>query len=512
MSRRSRRRDGFPFRALSTRWMLGLLVLIGAALRSYRLNSGLWLDEYATLDMVRGVPLRTIFTFFPGESNHPLYSLLAGTSITLFGGLGDWVIRLPAVAFGVAAIPALYLLGARIWDRREGLLAAALLAGSYHHIWFSQNARGYTTLAFFSILATYWLLRCLENARPKFVIGYGVSAGLGLYTHLTMVFLLAGHALASLWMLLRPASDRERRPEWRRLAGCFLLAAAIALALYGPILPQVWAFFAAGPSDLRGVSTPAWALREAIHSLQIGLGVGSSLGLLAGALIFGAGLWSYFHRRRAAFRILVLPAPVTVLGALLVRGTLYPRFFFFLAGMGILILVRGALVAGEFLGAKIVRRPGLEGPAARFGTGLAALLVLASLLSLPAYYRFPKQDYARAATFLDARARQGDVAATLGGGIGPVRRHASVAYRELTRMNELDSLRHERTVWVAYTFPLYVELTHPELLSYVERRCPVDTVFRGTVGGGDIVVRGCPRLPRPGDPGGTSTREAADSP
>ena len=44
-------------------------------------------------------------------------------------------------------------------DSVHTLAAAGLLTVSYHHVWFSQNARAYTALLFFTLIATTLCLR-----------------------------------------------------------------------------------------------------------------------------------------------------------------------------------------------------------------------------------------------------------------------------------------------------------------------------------------------------------------
>ena len=201
--------------------LLPTLTFLAAALRLHHLDSGLWYDEITTLvDSVRPQFLQ-IVTHFPGNNDHPLYSVLAHVSVTLFGE-HPWSIRLPAMLFGVASIPMLYLFGAAVTSRREALLATAILTVSYHHIWFSQNARGYTALLFWVLLATFLLLRLLSTENRALVVAYGVVAALGSYTHLTMVFVVIGHALicASAWLIQR--NSTKEVPDWRRPAIAFL--------------------------------------------------------------------------------------------------------------------------------------------------------------------------------------------------------------------------------------------------------------------------------------------------
>ena len=131
------------------------LSLAALALRFYRLGSDLWFDEVLTLVEFARPPLGAIITRFPSPNQHMLYSVLAHAALVTCGE-SAWALRLPAVFFGLGSLWALFLLGRRLIGTREALLATAIMTVSYHHVWFSQNARGYTALLFFATLAT-WL-------------------------------------------------------------------------------------------------------------------------------------------------------------------------------------------------------------------------------------------------------------------------------------------------------------------------------------------------------------------
>src|SRR5438034_884751 len=81
------------------------------------------------------------------------FARLAHVSIAALGDQA-WSLRLPATLFGVVTIPALYFLAREFAGRTEALFGCLLLTVSYHHVWFSQNARGYTLLAFLAVLST----------------------------------------------------------------------------------------------------------------------------------------------------------------------------------------------------------------------------------------------------------------------------------------------------------------------------------------------------------------------
>ena len=459
-------------------------------LRLINLGSGLWVDEiYSLLGSFRP-PLLQIVGAFPRDNHHPFYSVLAHLSIALFGE-SAWSVRLPSVLFGTATVPLLYLLGTRLVNRREAFLAAAFLAVSYHHIWFSQNARGYAMLGCFAVLSAWLLIRVLEEGGPKFVIGYAVAMALGAWTHLTMIFVAVGHAAACALGFLITRQQR-RTVAWRPVATAFVLAAVFTVLLYAPVLGDVATYFRDKPSGLRGISTPRWAALETVRVLAAGLGGGgvalALVVLTAGAVVFGAGLWSFWRRRPLALGMFVMPAFITLAGAAAARGTLYPRFFFSIAPYFVLVVVRGAFAAAGAMGRRL-GDAAPDGPrATRLGTAAVAALILLSLVSLGRLYRYPKQDYLGARAWVEQQRRPGDAVATADVATAVYRDYLPTGWTPVTGAAQLDSLRAGRRVWLVYTFPRYLVRGAPEIFGVTERECRDARAFRGTVGGGDVYV------------------------
>jgi len=465
---------------------LAVLMLVAAVLRAIGLDRDLWLDEFYTLLQTVRRPLGEILTLFPGDNQHMFYSVLARISVVVFGE-HPWTLRLPAAVFGVGAVPALYFLGRELTSRREALLATMLLTVSYHHVWFSQDARGYTGMLFWTLLCTTYLLRGLRSAKPSNWAIYAVAAALGTYTHLTMVFVVISHAAICAWLLLFPAKAGDYRlANWKLPATGMTLAALFTLLLYAPVVLQVQQYFSR-PSKLAGVSTPAWAFWEILRGLRIGLGA-EAVVVVAGAL-FAAGLVSYWRQSEVAASVLLLPGLVTAAGAVLARGTMYPRFYFYLLGFGLLILVRGAMVTAAALAGKVSREAQRRTNAVPWGTGLVALLILVSAVSLARNYRYPKQDYSGALRFVEAQRETGEPVVTAGG-IGYVyKEYYKQPWTQVESAPQLETIRGQgRRVWVLYTFPMYLERGSPDLIAAIRRECAAKQVFLGTVGGGDIVV------------------------
>jgi hypothetical protein len=478
------------------RWVLGLLVLFTAAaagLRAVGLNSQLWCDEITfVVDSVRR-PFWSLLSTYSYDNQHTFYAVLAQACVALFGD-APWVVRLPAMVFGTASVAVLYLLGRELTSRFEALAAAGLLAVSYHHIWFSQNARGYTALMLAALLATWCLVRGLKQAGWRPWLLYALVVALGMYTHLTMLFVVLSHALICGWLLVRPVRQAQEaiRLNWRRSLAAFALAGVLTLLLYAPMLADVLHFFLHKPTGMKGVSTPGWALAEAWNILQKGLG-GQPLvavpALLGAGLVAGCGLWSYLRQDRLALALLVLPALLTFAGALAARGTMYPRFFFYLFGFGLLVVTRGIVVMSQAMAAWLApaARPRLAGLAAGV---LIALLMAASAASLRANYQYPKQDFEGAIAYVETHRADGEpvIVAGLASEIC-LQRYYQRPWQEVRSAGELDKLRRGgRRVWVVYTMPRYLEQQYPELARAVREQFEVVREFHGTLGGGAVLV------------------------
>lgn len=476
----------------TVRAALAAIVAVAVVLRAIGLDGGLWLDEIHTLVESVRQPLAQIVTVFPGNNQHTLYSVLAHISIQIFGEEA-WSLRLPALLFGAATPWILYLFAREFTGRREALFASLLLAVSYHHVWFSQNARGYTALAFFALLSSWLLLRGLRRGKPGDFVWYGVASALGAYTHLTMLFMVIAHALACALLLGLPRLDKSAWQRWRLPLTGFVLAAVFTLLLYAPLLLDVKQFFLKQPNPLE-VATPAWAATKLLLGLQIG--VGTAVGALAGSCLFLCGAWSYFRRSPFLLALFVLPGFITVAAAVALGRPIFPRFLFFLSGFGVLILVRGALVIGAWLTRKWKYVPD-EDSAAALGVALVAMMVVASAVSLAFDYRYPKQDFEGAATFVRSHRAEGEPVVTVSGARVPYREYYREPWTGVLSLEQLQKIRAEgKRIWVVYTMPGYIEVRAPDLMQTLRDECSLAGVFRGTVAEGDVTVCVLPVAPR----------------
>src|SRR5215471_7282575 len=178
---------------------------VAAVLRFHAIGSDLWLDEITTvLDYEHVSPLHVVAAYV-SSNNHLLNTLLIKAMIGVAGNV-EWAIRLPAVLAGIACVPAQYYLARVALARRESVLGAFLLAVSYHHIFFSQNARGYTGYLLWSMLGTALFLRAFSKGSTRYWLLYILCMFLGMATMLYTAFVVIGHMLVFLgacWLLRR---------------------------------------------------------------------------------------------------------------------------------------------------------------------------------------------------------------------------------------------------------------------------------------------------------------------
>ncbi len=453
--------------------LLALLVL-ALVLRVIALGDGLWFDEIQTLVHYARLPAGQVVTTFDSQNNHLLYSLFASVTLTLFDESAA-TLRLPAVIFGVASLWALHRFGNVVTSRRETLFAVALMAVSYHHVWFSQNARGYTALLFFTLLGTWAFLLLLSRA-PSWglIAGYGLAMGLATYTHVTAAVTVVAHGGIWAWL-----AWRHRTTEWRAPLLALVLSGLVATTLYALVLPQFLDTLL--PSTHSAQTTewqsPLWLVVETVRGLARGL-PGGWFAVLIGLALAASGMWSYWRQSPTVLMVMVLPPVLTAGMALALSHNLWPRFFFFAAGFALLILVRGIYTVSL-----------LAGRHARPVAAAATLVVaLGSALTVPRAWQ-PKQDYEGATAFVEKTRAPGDAMVTVDLTIFPVTEYLARPWQTATDGTSLEAIEkdHSRT-WVMYTFPVRLEAAFPEIYQRMTSAYDTAAVFPGTIGGGTILV------------------------
>ncbi|MFN8516364.1 MAG: glycosyltransferase family 39 protein [Chloroflexia bacterium] len=122
---------------------LGSIMALGLGLRLYQLQRlSLWLDETSTIYFARFTWPHILGLQGWYDDHPPLYfALIKLVSLVVPEVEAGRVMSMIA---GVATLPVLAALVARLVNWRAGLVAALVLAVSPLHVWYSQEARMYT--------------------------------------------------------------------------------------------------------------------------------------------------------------------------------------------------------------------------------------------------------------------------------------------------------------------------------------------------------------------------------
>ncbi len=465
----------WPWRSI----LLGATFALAAVLRLVGLESGLWYDEIVTLVLSARHPFGTILTDFPGVNVHPLYSVLAHASIGAFGE-SAWSLRLPACLFGLASIVMTYRLGVPLVGRTEAGVAALLLTTSYHHIWFSQNARGYTLLGFLTLLSTHALLRAAGSGRTRDYVVYALASFAGVYTHLTMVFVVAGHA--AVVGLGIATMDRRLYVPLGPVSFAWAGIVALSAMAYAPFAASLLTIVGgASASDAARVATAGWALGEAARSLFSGPAASVPI---AGALFAAIGIVGLWQRQPLACALCVAPGVVTLAALVALGQPIRPRFFFFLSGAAVLFVACGVGDSvGRFARRWPDRRPAWS--AGVIGVGLALSAV--SVAALPRNYQVPKQDFDGAVRFLTTAEAQGAEITVADPACLPFEAYFGKTWRCVTRIEDWPGPgRTSRRVLVVFTLTNYIH--DPHVRERLFTACPIVRHFAGTLADGDITV------------------------
>jgi mannosyltransferase len=291
-------------------FVLSAICVLGVFLRFYHISYlSLWGDEVFSRFYYQ-TGLRFMWTEgLHSESSPPLYYMAVGAWVNLFGSSEAALRSLSAVA-STAAIPLVYVLGRELFDRKHGLIAAALFALSAAEIYYAQEARSYALLL---IPLLVMLIACARYAlRPgeyANVAIYVVAAIACIYTHTTMFLLVAACGLAVFVWLLATHGKLWNRAVAGWIAGHLCIGVLVLPALVGMLDPVQWGQLGwIPPVSLRQIG--AVFSNTVAGTLTPGHFPG---GILAGAVavVLAISIWRGMPSWRAVIVILAIPGVYT---------------------------------------------------------------------------------------------------------------------------------------------------------------------------------------------------------
>ncbi len=471
----------------------GAILLIAIAARAAGLRSGLWHDEITTLLEFVRLPVADLLATYSSLNNHPLYSLIAKGSVSAFGESAA-TLRLPAAAFGVAAIASFLPIARRAVGLWPALLTLLLLAISYHQVWFSQNARGYTLLLFWTTLATFLFLEGARRNRAVMWAAYGGVFAAAMYTHLSAAFYFAAHGFIYAGFLFNRMVLKNGSTQPLAGHGPFFgmaLGVALTLLAYAPMLGSIGSTFGgvrdtAPDAPLAKWNDPFFVLQNLIEQFT-GLGPLMAFALPPAIILAAYGVYIIWRRDRLVAAIYVLQIPITVATLSIVGMRIWPRYFFVEISFLYLALVAGVMAAAAIVGDFVERRWKLSWVTKGLTTAAAAAMILGSLPLLARNYAAPKQDLAGGVAAINRDAASGDLRTVYGVSAAPVIGYLAPDWTELTP-EMIAAMNGERRVWVLVAFRDQVAGADPETWAAFDEKFTLERRLAGTLGGGGVFI------------------------
>lgn len=478
---------------LNDNYLAGFILIISIAtvLRFYQLDSQMWLDEFSALNSIRR-PWLDIVSNWPGASSHIFYEVLANWSVALFGE-SAFSIRLPAAIFGIGGVAVVGGLGAKSHSTKTGLFIASLMAVSYNHIFFSQNARGYTALIFFFLLSSYLFLRIIESGRMDWKTGlvYFLVIVLTCYTQPFGVFIPASHFLIALALtVLKPRSRGDNTFPIRTFIYWMAGAGILTFLLYAPLMDGVI-------SHARmNVATPAEGPRfgigllvEIVEGLSAAFHGYAGLAIATIAGIIGIVIWLQIHP--VSLFLLTLPLVIQGVVFLIMGVGIHPRYFsiaipiiYFAGGITFFQLTR--LILNMMIASVRIQQ--------LIHSVLLGLVVIVSAYPLIRYYSIPKQDFQGALHYVQTLAEPGDIRVGIQS-VGSIMKDNYNA--DFIRVDTLDELleqeQSQKPIWIVMTLERIMEVADPALVNHIRENYVLLKSFPGTVGDGSMQIYGQPR-------------------
>lgn len=474
------------------------ILSIATILRVISLNNSLWYDEILTVvDSIR-LPYSELLLSYSSFNNHPLYSLIAKTSVSLFGET-SWSVRLPALLFGIASLAALWKLIQQNYNLTIAHTVTLLAALSYHHIWFSQNARGYTAMMFWCMLSTVLLINCLKKPKWGIWLSYGLTIAAGIYTHLTASIYFLAQAICVLLIIIRRngwlASHYSAfsHKQWLMPLSTFGIAGLLILIAYLPSIANIYNMVIEVPETsaidvMKEYQSPLWAALEMIRSVASISPLTIGVALLSACLI-GIGVVSSMTKAPLlpAIFLLHILLMIVMLASLSMR--IWPRFFFVDAGLILLFMTQGVYICCQGIADFIpkIRLPSIN-KNLLFGIA-TALMALISLQLATRNYQFPKQDFDSSIQYISNQAIDSDSIVAFGLTAVPFIQYYQKPWTTVSNMEELKLAESSSSdTWVIIIFPTRTFRQHPASANYLQENFELKKQLPGTLGDGQILI------------------------
>jgi mannosyltransferase len=206
------------------------LVLASLYVRTRALGASLWMDEGLSIG-VASQPFTHIPEVLRQDGAPPLYYLMLHVWMSLFGN-GPSETQGLSVAISLVGIPGGLWAGWTLFNRRAGLICAALAAFNPFLSTYADETRMYSLMVVLSLLTTAAFIHVYVYRHRRYLPLFAVLLAAILYTHSWGIFVTAGILVSLIPPFL---GTDDRRAFFRDV----LIGFTGALILYLPWLPTL---------------------------------------------------------------------------------------------------------------------------------------------------------------------------------------------------------------------------------------------------------------------------------
>ena len=333
-------------------FFLVLSVLIGCVLRCWNINQSFWWDEiWGTIAYAKASSLwQVVSSLGYYFNNHIFYSLLSRGSIKILGE-SEVALRLPALVMGLLGIVMLFQFGKSFLGASSGIIASLLLAISVFHIEHSSEARGYSALALFSILSSFYFLKGLKTNELRSWTLFILSTVLGFYSHVFMIAVSISQCCCALFFMVGGKWGFRKigiNPKaFKNFSLSLFFAAITTMFIYSPVLSA----FVANIGKVRLVHADRMPFMVSLLN-SFFPGVQSIIGSIIYSILILSGIYFTFRKDRILCCYFLVLSLLPVSLYLLVNPMfVFERYFIFALPFVLLIVSEGVVgIAGNFKG------------------------------------------------------------------------------------------------------------------------------------------------------------------
>lgn len=321
--------------------LLLIIILIGGFLRIYRLGSqSMWTDEVSGVIISQKDLVKIIKDY---DDQPPLYYVLTHLFLKVYKS--DFMARFPAAIFGILAIYIFFRVTNSMFNVKTGLIASFLLSISLYHIYYSQEARAYTTLIFFTVSSLYFLWQAVPNNKYNYWLGFICTTVLGLYSHYMFSFVLFTNVLIYfiLFYIKYKKMDNKSFKAFITANYRFLLSMFVIL-----ILSILWIKGFRHLSSYRtgGESSIFKFNIDYLKNVLFRYGAGNGIPAYIYGFFFFLGMLFQFKKKKIEITalLLFLIIPFFVLSAMKSRYSFHIRYLMFTFPVFLIFVSRGISV------------------------------------------------------------------------------------------------------------------------------------------------------------------------